>query len=52
VTLNGRDLDRSFIRHEKIVSGGELRFRMQATPNRRWATEQSGRPFSTSTGKP
>ncbi|WP_241557367.1 GH92 family glycosyl hydrolase [Croceibacterium ferulae] len=52
VTLNGRALDRSFIRHEEIVSGGELRFRMQATPNRQWATRQSARPFSMSLAEP
>jgi predicted alpha-1,2-mannosidase len=52
VTLNGRALDRSFIRHAEIVNGGELRFRMQASPNRRWATPQSARPLSMTTGKP
>ena len=49
VTLNGRPLDRSYLRHDEIVAGGELRFRMQATPNHRWATGRSARPFSTST---
>ena len=48
VTLNGRPLDRSYLRHDEIVAGGELRFRMQATPNRSWAVSRSARPFSMS----
>ena len=38
VQLNGKPLTRSFIRHEEIMAGGELRFVMQATPNKSWAT--------------
>jgi predicted alpha-1,2-mannosidase len=45
-TLNGKPLDRAFLRHEDIVAGGTLRFRMQATPNTAWATSQ--RPYSMS----
>jgi predicted alpha-1,2-mannosidase len=47
VTLNGQPLTRSFIRHEEIVAGGELRFTMQATPNKSWATAKTARPYST-----
>jgi len=47
VHLNGRPLDRSYLRHAEIVAGGELRFRMQAEPDKSWATERSARPFST-----
>ena len=46
VLLNGKPLTRSYIRHEEIVAGGELRFRMQATPNKTWATATSARPYS------
>jgi predicted alpha-1,2-mannosidase len=46
VTLNGRSLDRSFIRHNEITTGGELRFTMSAQPNRTWSTAKSARPFS------
>lgn len=49
VTLNGRALNRSYLRHDEIVAGGELRFRMQAKPNRSWATAKAARPFSTAT---
>jgi len=46
VTLNGRPLTRSYIRHEEITAGGELRFRMQAKPNKKWATAVGARPYS------
>jgi len=48
VTLDGKPLARSVVRHEQIMAGGELRFRMQAEPNRRWATAKSARPYSMS----
>jgi len=46
VTLNGRPLERSFIRHEEIVAGGELVFTMQAAPNREWGRAKGARPYS------
>lgn len=46
VTLNGRPLMRSFVRHDEIMAGGELRFVMQAKPNVRWGAEKSERPYS------
>ena len=46
VRLNGQPLTRSFIRHREIMAGGELRFVMQAQPNKRWATGAQDRPFS------
>ncbi|CAN5495269.1 GH92 family glycosyl hydrolase [soil metagenome] len=48
VTLNGQSLDRSFIRDAEIRAGGELRFTMQATPNKAWATGKGARPYSMS----
>ncbi len=48
VTLNGKPLTRSFIRHEEILAGGELHFVMQATPNKAWASGVKDRPFSMS----
>ncbi len=48
VTLNGRPLDRSYLRHAEVMAGGELRFAMQAQPNRRWAISRAARPFSAS----
>jgi predicted alpha-1,2-mannosidase len=49
VTLNGKALTRSYVTHDEIVAGGELRFTMQAKSNRSWATARAARPFSTST---
>lgn len=48
VTLNGKPLARGFLRHAEIMAGGELRFVMQATPNKRWATGKAARPYSMS----
>jgi predicted alpha-1,2-mannosidase len=46
VTLNGVQLAKSVVIHAQILAGGELRFTMQATPNTRWATAKSARPYS------
>ena len=48
VTLDGKPVTKAYLRHDQILAGGELRFRMQATPNKRWASAPSERPFSTS----
>jgi predicted alpha-1,2-mannosidase len=48
ITLNGRPLIRSFIRHDEITQGGELRFTMSDKPNTKWAAGPDERPFSMS----
>ncbi len=48
ITLNGKPLTKSFIRHADIMAGGELHFVMQARPNKAWATTKSARPYSMS----
>lgn len=48
VTLNGKPLNRSYIRHDEILAGGELHFTMQATPNKTWAIAPASRPYSAS----
>ena len=40
-TLNGQPLQRFWLRHAEIVSGGELVFRMGPQPNKTWPTETS-----------
>ena len=45
-TLNGKPLDRAYLEHAEIVAGGELRFTMQAEPNREWGRD--ARPYSMS----
>lgn len=34
--LNGKKLDRSWITHEEIIQGGELKFVMGPSPNKKW----------------
>ncbi len=46
VTLDGKPLERTYLRHEEIVAGGELRFTMQAEPNRTWGASVGSRPHS------
>lgn len=48
VTLDGKPLDRVFLRHEEILRGGTLRFVMQATPNPAWPGPDATAPYSMS----
>jgi predicted alpha-1,2-mannosidase len=47
-TLNGKPLERVFIRQEEIMAGGTLAFRMQAQPNRAWPGPGALQPYSLS----
>ncbi|MBJ7515628.1 MAG: glycoside hydrolase family 92 protein, partial [Stenotrophomonas sp.] len=47
-TLNGKPLQRAFLRHDEIIAGGELRFVMQAEPNTAWPGKDAERPYSMS----
>ncbi|PXA87053.1 sugar hydrolase [Caulobacter sp. D4A] len=46
VTLNGKPLDRVFLRDAEIRAGGELVFTMGATPNKAWGVKVDARPYS------
>lgn len=48
VSLNGKPLERTFLRHDEILAGGELRFSMQAEPNRDWPGQGAQAPYSMS----
>ncbi|NWF32636.1 glycoside hydrolase family 92 protein [Stenotrophomonas sp. SAM-B] len=48
VTLNGQPLQRTFLRHEEILAGGELRFTLQAEPNKAWPGQGAEQPYSMS----
>jgi predicted alpha-1,2-mannosidase len=48
VSLNGQPLQRTFLRHEEILAGGELRFTMQAEPNSDWPGAGAEQPYSMS----
>jgi predicted alpha-1,2-mannosidase len=45
-TLNGKPYDKSFLRHEDLMAGGELVFQMGSRPNRRWGTGAGNEPVS------
>lgn len=51
VTLNGVPVTRAYLRHDEVMGGGELRFSMQASPNKAWATRPGDRPYSSSARK-
>ena len=51
VQLNGKTLGRSYIRHQEIMAGGELRFIFGSTPDNHWAGGAQGHPYSQSTHK-
>lgn len=48
ITLNGRPLERTYLEHEEILAGGELRFTMQAAPDKARAGGRLGLPYSMS----
>ncbi|QII29260.1 glycoside hydrolase family 92 protein [Stenotrophomonas maltophilia] len=48
VTLNGKPLQRTFLRHDEILAGGELHFTMQAEPNKDWPGQGAQAPYSMS----
>jgi predicted alpha-1,2-mannosidase len=52
VTLNGQPLDRTFVRHEEIVAGGELHFTMQAEPAKNWGQTPASLPYSMTPSAP
>lgn len=48
VTLNGKPLERSYLRHGEIVAGGELHYTMQGQPDRTWGGAAAARPAAMS----
>ena len=48
VRLNGKALERAWITHKEIVSGGTLEFKMGPEPNTAWASAPEHRPPSIS----
>ncbi|MGB0989045.1 MAG: GH92 family glycosyl hydrolase, partial [Pseudoalteromonas spongiae] len=51
VSLNGKPLNRSYITHDDIISGGTLEFTMSAKPNKTFGNALSSRPPSLSNPK-
>ena len=46
VTLNGKPLERTFIRHEELMAGGELRFVMSPKEMAIWSLHAGQAPYS------
>ncbi|MBI9071121.1 MAG: GH92 family glycosyl hydrolase [Melioribacteraceae bacterium] len=46
VLLNGANIDRSYIKHDEIINGGELTFIMASEPNKSWAVSKESLPYS------
>jgi predicted alpha-1,2-mannosidase len=46
VSLNGKEINRSFILHDEIMKGGTLVYEMSAKPYKDWATSKESRPYS------
>ena len=51
ITLNGKPLDRVFVRHEELMAGGELRFVMSSRADATWSLHAHGMPYSMSTAE-
>ncbi|SFD12687.1 GH92 family glycosyl hydrolase [Algibacter pectinivorans] len=47
-TLNSEAHNKSFITFEAIQNGGELYFKMDSTPNKKWASDEDSLPYSLS----
>jgi putative alpha-1,2-mannosidase len=46
VTLNGKPLTRTFLRHEELLRGGELRFEMSTQADATWSNQAEETPYS------
>ncbi len=49
VRLNGVPLNRTFVTHDELMAGGELRFTMSTRAKATWANESFAPPYSLST---
>ncbi|NWK57031.1 glycoside hydrolase family 92 protein [Verrucomicrobiaceae bacterium N1E253] len=48
LSLNGKAINRAWLTHEEITSGGRLEFTMGPKPNQSWASQKEKRPPSLS----
>jgi putative alpha-1,2-mannosidase len=42
--FNGKSFDRTYLKHDEIMKGGELTFDMRPTTDHKWATAPEGLP--------
>lgn len=52
VTLNGKRLDRSYVTHEELMQGGELKFVFSSEADATWSHRALSPPFSETTARP
>ncbi len=52
VLLNGVSLDRSFITHEEVMKGGELKFIFSAEKDAAWSHHKLRQPYSDTAARP
>ncbi len=46
VTLNGKNLDKTYISYDSIINGGKIVFIMGDKPNKKWGTKPDSAPVS------
>ena len=46
VYLNNKILDRTYINHDDLINGGELKFLMSLIPNKEWGNDEASYPYS------
>ncbi len=51
IKLNGKRIDRNYIRHEELLKGGTLNFIMGPEPEKKRGTDEKSFPFSMSTAR-
>lgn len=45
-TLNGKPYTKSYLKHQDIMNGGELKFILGSQPDKEWGTDKKDRPYS------
>lgn len=46
VEINGKDHPYSYIKHDEIINGGEVKFVMGSVPNNEWGSKPEHRPYA------
>ena len=46
VMMNGKRYDKSYIKHQQIMNGGNLSFSLSSTPNKNWGNGQGNEPVT------
>lgn len=46
ILLNGKRINKTYIDHNQIITGGKIKFVMSSKPNREWGRAESDAPYS------